>query len=655
VGLPNLAPRSQSADVPPLSRVIRISLLACLFAIVVGARWGVLNRFGTDLPQWDQWDAEGLHLLAPWFQHRFTLGELFLAHNEHRVVLTKLVNLGLTLANGQWDQRLEAVVNAFLPALIATALFSMAARHVVGKWHAPLFLVIASAFSLPLAWENLINGFHSQQFFLIGLSFGTIACLCEASPWSRKWWLGAICAILALGSMATGFFAPAVVIVVLSWRVQKREIPAPTTTATLFFCAAITAVGWFTHATVIYHDSLKAQNAEDFLLSVLHSLQWPTPSTSWAFVPLWLPWGWLAYRTVIRRQENARKTFDWILVALGGWVLLQVLATAYARGAGGDPPASRYVDTLAFGAVVNAIAVAWLAAGVKAHGETAGRVGRTVSQFGVAAAWVGVFVGGVYFQTRHIFGVDLPPLRTFEAACEQNVRDYLATGDESYLQAGAIPYPVLSVFLERIRIPELRALLPVSVRPPLPLTLGAEQTSFISHDSRPPSRADQFAAAVSNAPTGFPGALPPLSNRTTWGSFGGGGAADTGTWTSAPLSASRGWLMFQTAGQIGEPGVTLELHDPSTGALLAAVRPTQIPENSWRAAYVRTPREPFVIAASDEDSQRWLAFAEPVEMGPLSHWAWRAAKQGWLIAEIAAGAALLLGLAQPLVSRRQST
>jgi hypothetical protein len=66
---------------------------------------------------------------------------------------------------------------------------------------------------------------------------------------------------------------------------------------------------------------------------------------------------------------------------------------------------------------------------------------------------------------------------------------------------------------------------------------------------------------------------------------------------------------------------------------------------SWRAAYVRAPAGSFVITARDEDARRWLAFAEPVEMGPLSHWAWRAVKQGWLMVEIAGVAALLLAAA----------
>lgn len=103
--------------------------------------------------------------------------------------------------------------------------------------------------------------------------------------------------------------------------------------------------------------------------------------------------------------------------------------------------------------------------------------------------------------------------------------------------------------------------------------------------------------------------------------------------------------MFQTAGQVGESGIAIELHDAATGKMLAEIRPTKVPNDSWRAAYVRVPRQPFVIASRDEDTRRWLAFSEPVEMGGLSHWAWRSVKQGWLIVEIAGVSALLVGAA----------
>jgi len=51
--------------IPPnnrFSRVLAFPLCACLFAFVLGARWAIFDRFGMDLPEWDQWDAEGRKL-----------------------------------------------------------------------------------------------------------------------------------------------------------------------------------------------------------------------------------------------------------------------------------------------------------------------------------------------------------------------------------------------------------------------------------------------------------------------------------------------------------------------------------------------------------------------------------------------------------------
>src|SRR5476649_1835570 len=124
--------------IAPKTPVLRFALIACLMAFVVGARWAVVYGCASDLPTWDQWDAEWQHLLAPWLEHRFTLAELFRPQNEHRVVLTKLLNLGLTLANGQWDQRLECAVNTLLPALVAAGLFTLGCRVTGPRWQAPL-------------------------------------------------------------------------------------------------------------------------------------------------------------------------------------------------------------------------------------------------------------------------------------------------------------------------------------------------------------------------------------------------------------------------------------------------------------------------------------------------------------------------------------
>ena len=384
---------------------------------------------------------------------------------------------------------------------------------------------------------------------------------------------------------------------------------------------------------------MKAKTAHDFLYSMVHNLQWPVPrGEAWlAAAVLWLPWGIVAWRALRERGPVARVAQA--IAALGGWVVLQVLAPAYARGAGGDFPASRYMDTLAFGMVANALALGWLLSGAVSRLAS---VARAV----LGLAWVGVLVAGLW-QVTPLATVDgLPDNKRYFLKAESNVKAYLVTNDRADLLHDDIPYPGPDSLIERITRPSLRVLMPVSIRPPLPLVGSATAPTFL--ENRVALRSlDEHSPRHGLSP-----ATAPLASHPTWGSFGATGAAGTGEWRSGPLTTLLGgWLKFETAGNLGEPDVALELHDATTGALLAEVRPTKVPGNGWRAAYVRAPRVPFVVVARDGSPTRWLAFSAPVEMSNLSHAAWVLVKNGQLIAVCAAVACALLGLAALVVGR----
>src|SRR5687768_9324622 len=107
--------------------VLSVGLATCLFLLIVAAKWAIFDRYGSPMPDWDQWDAEAVELFIPWFEGKDFLSHLFHPHNEHRVILTKLQNLALVLLNGQWDSRLEAVTNALLHTVLAVA-FWLCAR-----------------------------------------------------------------------------------------------------------------------------------------------------------------------------------------------------------------------------------------------------------------------------------------------------------------------------------------------------------------------------------------------------------------------------------------------------------------------------------------------------------------------------------------------
>ena len=609
--------------------VTPVGFALSLFAFILGVRWAVFDRYGMTLPEWDQWDAEGLMLLAPWYNQDHFLSALFTPHNEHRVVLTKLLNLGLTVANGHWDQRLEAVVNALLPATLGVVFFVLARRHLERRWLTPFTVFLALIYALPFAWENVLGGFQSQQFFLVGLALIAIALLPFSAPRSARWWLGVAAAFLGLLSMASGLFGAVVVIGLLGIQWVRGERTLRSALPTLVVCTLVTLVGWYTRNEFPPHEGLKARNFHDFAFTIINSLRWPAPFSPWLALIVWLPWTWLFFCVVFSNRPLApsSRAFGYFVIGLGMWVWLQLVATGYARGAGGPQPAPRYIDTLVLGLVANALALVWLA--------TPALLARLARRFlAIAAiAWTVILLWGCCTELTHSFSFDLPPAKVYHDYCEINVRNYIYTDEVKHLDHEEIPYPSARDFLARIGIPALRAVLPVTVRQPLSVTQAGSTFIASSPKNRHPPG------------PGLSPATQPLTYRQTWGSFSLDTAPSAREFTSAPIRAPLGaWLKFETAGAIGAPDTLLELRDAKNGARLATIRPNQTPGNTWRAAYVRAPAEAFVIYARSPDSDRWLAFSEPIEMANGSFWAWQLTKHGQLIAAVALALSLLLSL-----------
>ena len=89
----------------PFARCRQALLPLGLFLLVFGAKLAVIDRYGSDMPFWDQWSKEGELLYVPWFDHGQLWHSLFLPHSEHRMAPTLALNLALVAAGGQWDAR----------------------------------------------------------------------------------------------------------------------------------------------------------------------------------------------------------------------------------------------------------------------------------------------------------------------------------------------------------------------------------------------------------------------------------------------------------------------------------------------------------------------------------------------------------------------
>jgi hypothetical protein len=88
-------------------RVPLRSVAAGVFLAGLTAKLWLVARLGSPLPFWDQWD------LVPFLKGDWST--LFAAHNEHRIVFTRMWTLLWVWANGgAWDCRVEMAANAVL-------------------------------------------------------------------------------------------------------------------------------------------------------------------------------------------------------------------------------------------------------------------------------------------------------------------------------------------------------------------------------------------------------------------------------------------------------------------------------------------------------------------------------------------------------------
>jgi len=148
--------------------ILRALLLVATLTAILGAKFVLIDRFGSDLPYWDQWDGEGDAIYRPYLEGTLKVSNSFRPHNEHRIVPTLLLALGLfELNDRQWDGRLQMTVNTFLHGAAALLLVSWAWRWFSLRWVALFAGLVVVFFSTAVSWENTLSGFQSQFYFLL--------------------------------------------------------------------------------------------------------------------------------------------------------------------------------------------------------------------------------------------------------------------------------------------------------------------------------------------------------------------------------------------------------------------------------------------------------------------------------------------------------
>ncbi len=293
--------------------------------LAFGCRLCVAEGLVSWAPYLDQWHAEIGGVAVPLAHGTLGLRDLVAGNNEHRVVLTRAVALGVMLVDGCWDNRVLVVVNFMLESL-AVAWVGVLAWGSLG-WARGT--VVAAAAFLPLLlvcdWETVVS---SNQMQFVFMACGSVIGLSLAQGYSLRSlgsWAALAAASLMLGSMASGFLTALTLAATALLAAHADGRRLRTRAGFCALCVGIAAVGWLTRVEFTALYPIYAKSGVGWLRAFLAYAAWPLTPNLLGFLGLWSPWGVLLGMTLARRTRTPLALCG---LGLGIWTLLQAGAVA---------------------------------------------------------------------------------------------------------------------------------------------------------------------------------------------------------------------------------------------------------------------------------------------------------------------------------------
>lgn len=396
------------------------ALAASLTLLAFFSRAWLVNSWGSPVPFWDQWDSEALGLYLPWLEHTLGWRDFFSAHNEHRIVLTRLAALTLFVAQDGWHTWSQLLLNGTLHATTFFLLFHALARDLTPRTLLIFSCGLALLATATAGWQNALWGFQTQFYFAQLFAAGAFLAMAGSAPLTAGWWLGALSASLALLSNGGGWFAPLSVLggmLIVHFRqfpVQRR-VRFIISLGVLVF---LTAAGMLLSAKAPQHALFYARDLSQFWAVCSRSLAWPYVYTGGvAFLVMQSP---VLFLVVSRwREKSPFTTAERAAVMVALYAGLSAAAVAYSRGGVllNSVPLSRYHDAFILGTAAQLFALLVIA-------RSNGRPGRLA-----AIGWCALLMAGLISLTTENLVRHLPLIHAQDQASLIKVRAYAVTGD----------------------------------------------------------------------------------------------------------------------------------------------------------------------------------------------------------------------------------
>lgn len=186
--------------------------LLLVYGLPLVALVGFAAHLSVNIPITDQWDM--VSFLEKIYEGRVGLDDFFELHNEHRIVLPRLVIAALAFTTG-WNVRAEIALGIVLAALGALGLVGLAQRNLklgsFAQQRALFYLANLACAILYFSWvqhQNWLWGFQFPWFFINScVILATWTLYLERWPYWWRFLAAAGLCLLASFSSAHGLFS----------------------------------------------------------------------------------------------------------------------------------------------------------------------------------------------------------------------------------------------------------------------------------------------------------------------------------------------------------------------------------------------------------------------------------------------------------------
>lgn len=445
-------------------------LLACGLIRLRGFRWGglllvlalvgthlvLLDRYGSDLPDWDDWIAIGSQLLERKADGLFEMAHWVEGWNEHRILWTRLLIYGSILLNGQWDNLVLGVMATGLAALLYWGVYRLVSPLFVGTmwqriWIGWLVILVAA----PIAWQNFFWGFALQNYLVPLFAFATFAVMNRERLGWREAVAGGILGIAGLFTMGAGILAGIVLLVwaaLLALCIEENRWKNWAIRSGVGIVVVLMGAGLLAGTTGQSHQ--QAGSLLQFLEVFLQLLSWPFSESIWIGALLWLvaPLACLCMWK-LRQPESPS-----IRLVLAGalWAGGMAAATAFSRSKVALDHVHRYGDFLLLGLIMQSCL--WLYLWQNARGKPGLRRGIAIGFL----LFIGATGVRVAEKGREVAVHYLPRLEEYYLEGESRTAAFIHDQEKKYVDEGYVPFFEYDHYQRWLTHPGIQPVLPPS-------------------------------------------------------------------------------------------------------------------------------------------------------------------------------------------------